>query len=143
MKRLPELTLLVSLPEDTNEVKQLNTQRITKLRMLRCLASLKVLIGVTFSQPALSNSRTVVGSVYHPYFHGGITYCGQVYQHWGISAAHPWLPCGTQVRVRHKNRMLIVPITDRCNCNSLDLSAGAAYRLGVPLDGIATVQISY
>jgi rare lipoprotein A (peptidoglycan hydrolase) len=36
-----------------------------------------------------------------------------------------------------------VPITDRCDCASLDLSAGAAYRLGVPLDGIADVHISY
>jgi len=36
-----------------------------------------------------------------------------------------------------------VTITDRCDCNSIDLSAGAAYRLGVPLDGTARVRISY
>jgi rare lipoprotein A (peptidoglycan hydrolase) len=53
------------------------------------------------------------------------------------------LPCGTQVRVTHKGRTLTVPITDRCDCNSIDLSAGAAYRLGVPIDGIATVSIHY
>jgi len=46
-------------------------------------------------------------------------------------------------RVSYKGRSLVVPVTDRCDCNSLDLSAGAAHRLGVPLDGIATVRIAY
>jgi len=64
-------------------------------------------------------------------------------KHWGISAAHPWLPCGTPVRVSHRGRVLTVRVTDRCDCSSLDLSAGAAHRLGVPLDGIATVHISH
>jgi rare lipoprotein A (peptidoglycan hydrolase) len=95
------------------------------------------------NQPALSNTRTVTGSVYSEWYNNRITYCGQVYKHWDVSAAHPWLPCGTRVRVRHGSRVLTVPITDRCDCNSIDLSAGAAYRLGVPIDGIATVSISY
>jgi rare lipoprotein A len=87
-------------------------------------------------------ARPVTASVYSSWYSGRVAYCGQTYYHWGISAAHPWLPCGTQVRVSHRGRRLTVPITDRCDC-SLDLSAGAAYRLGVPLDGIATVHISY
>jgi hypothetical protein len=74
---------------------------------------------------------------------GWAAYCGGTYRHWGVSAAHPWLPCGTRVTVRHGSRVLTVPVTDRCDCNSLDLSAGAAWRLGVPLDGIAQVRISY
>jgi rare lipoprotein A (peptidoglycan hydrolase) len=45
--------------------------------------------------------------------------------------------------VQHRGRLLTVPVTDRCDCGSLDLSAGAAYRLGVPLDGTATVSIRY
>jgi rare lipoprotein A (peptidoglycan hydrolase) len=94
-------------------------------------------------QPLSAQARTVKATVYDSWFHGRIAYCGQTYQHWGVSAAHPWLPCGTKVRVSHKGRSLVVPITDRCACNSIDLSAGAAHRLGVPLDGIASVQISY
>lgn len=95
-----------------------------------------------FSTPV--QARQVTATVYDPWYHGRVTYCGQVYRHWeGISAAHPWLPCGTRVRVSHQGRVLTVPITDRCECNSIDLSAGAAYRLGVPIDGIATVSISY
>lgn len=90
------------------------------------------------------HGRLVTATVYAASFHGGPNYCdGTPYQHWGISAAHPWLPCGTQVTVTHRGRSLVVPIRDRCECNAIDLSAGAAHRLGVPLDGIATVRISY
>lgn len=91
----------------------------------------------------LANPRYVTATTYSEWYNGRTTYCGQTYQHWGTSAAHPWLPCGSRVTVHHKGRVLTVPVTDRCECNSLDLSAGAAYKLGVPLDGIATVQISY
>lgn len=90
-----------------------------------------------------SGGRYVTATVYDSWYHGRTAACGQVYQHWGISAAHPWLPCGTRVTVSHRGRSLVVPITDRCDCGSIDLSAGAAHRLGVPLDGIATVRISY
>jgi rare lipoprotein A len=87
---------------------------------------------------APAQARQVTATVYHPAFHGGVTYCGQTYQHWGISAAHPWLPCGTKLRLSHRGRSLVVPVTDRCDCSSVDLSAD---RLGVPLDGTATIQL--
>ena len=90
-----------------------------------------------------AQARQVTATVYDGWFHGRQTACGGIYQHWGISAAHPWLPCGTPVRVSHRGRTLTVRVTDRCDCGSIDLSAGAAYRLGVPLDGIATVRISH
>jgi len=96
------------------------------------------------AQPAFAHhsGRHVTATVYDGWYHGRITYCGQTYQHWGVSAAHPWLPCGTRVNVSHRGRQLTVPITDRCDC-SLDLSAGAAHRLGVPIDGIASVGVSH
>ena len=92
---------------------------------------------------APAQARTVTATVYHPWYDGRVAYCGSTYRHWDVSAAHPWLPCNTKVRVTHGNRSLVVRITDRCDCNSIDLSAGAAHRLGVPLDGIARVEISY
>jgi rare lipoprotein A len=93
---------------------------------------------------APAQARTVTATVYSDWYAGRPDYCtGRAYQHWGISAAHPWLPCGTRVTVTHRGRSLVVPIRDRCDCNSIDLSAGAAYRLGVPLDGVAKVGISY
>lgn len=90
-----------------------------------------------------ANERSVTATVYDSWYDGRITYCGQVYRHSATSAAHPWLPCGTRVGVRHGDRVLTVTVTDRCDCSSIDLSAGAASRLGVPPDGIATVQISH
>jgi rare lipoprotein A len=106
---------------------------------MQLISRLLILTSLTICAPA--QARPVTATVYHSYYSGRATYCGQTYEHWGISAAHPWLPCGTRVRVSHRGRSVTVPITDRCDCSSIDLSAGAAYRLGVPLDGIATVQI--
>ena len=93
---------------------------------------------------APAQARTVTATVYDPWYNGRPDHCtGRPFQFWGISAAHPWLKCGTLVTVTHKGRSLVVPITDRCDCNSIDLSAGAAYRLRVPLDGVAKVGIFY
>ena len=86
---------------------------------------------------------TMTATVYDSWYSNRPAYCGGTYRHWGISAAHAWLPCGTRVRVSHHGRSLTVPITDRCECSSIDLSAGAAHRLGVPLDGIAQVRVTY
>jgi len=106
---------------------------------MQLINRLLILTSLTICTPV--QARPITATVYSDYFHGRVTYCGQTYEHWGISAAHPWLPCGTRVRVSRQGRSVTVPITDRCDCSSIDLSAGAAYRLGVPLDGIATVQI--
>ena len=92
---------------------------------------------------APAQARTVTATVYDPWYNGRPDACtGRPFQFWGISAAHAWLPCGTRVRVTHQGRSLVVPITDRCDCQ-LDLSAGAAHRLGVPIDGIGTVRYHY
>lgn len=106
--------------------------------MIRLLLSASLLLATTPSY-----AREVTATVYDGWYHGRPTSCGTTYQHWGISAAHPWLACGTRVRVSHQGRTLTVLVTDRCDCSSIDLSAGAAHRLGVPLDGIATVRIAY
>lgn len=93
--------------------------------------------------PAQANGRPVLATVYDPWYDGRQTACQTTYRHWEVSAAHPWLPCNTLVRVTHKGRVLTVPVLDRCDCNSIDLSAGAAKRLGVPIDGATTVRISH
>ena len=106
--------------------------------MMRHLLTAALLLA---AMPA--HARSVTATVYDGWYHGRQTACGGTYRHWDVSAAHPWLPCGTPVRVSHRGRVLTVRVTDRCDCSSLDLSAGAAHRLGVPLDGIATVLISH
>lgn len=102
---------------------------------------LLVLLLCTPSAPV--HARQVTASVYDAWYDGRPTYCGQTYRHWGVSAAHPWLPCGTRVRISHRGRTLTVPITDRCDCNAIDLSGGAAAALGVPMDDIREVTITY
>lgn len=111
--------------------------------LLKAQAILTAIAAASVQAPVEASGRWVTATVYHPWYDGRQTACGQTYQHWQVSAAHPWLPCGTKVRVNHRGRSLIVPVTDRCSCNSIDLSAGAAHRLGVPIDGIARVQISH
>ena len=109
---------------------------------MKLISRLTILASLFCCTP--TQARPVTATVYHEYYSGRTTYCGNTYEHWGApTAAHPWLPCGTPVRVTYRGRSLTVRIRDRCDCASLDLSASAAYRLGVPLDGIATVQISY
>ena len=91
-----------------------------------------------------AHARNVIASVYHPDYHGGTTACGQYYNHWGISAAHRTIPCGTKVRVNYKGRSIMVPVNDRCACGErIDLSGGAARALGIPLNDIRPVTIGY
>jgi rare lipoprotein A len=74
-------------------------------------------------------------TVYAARYDGRTTASGAVYRHSGISAASPWLRLGTRVVVTHGDRTLAVTITDtmplRGGCVALDLSGGAARRLGL------------
>lgn len=110
---------------------------------------LKIITKTLLAFSVLANSipahaRNVIASVYHPAYHGGPNYCdGSPYNHWGISAAHRTLPCGTKVNVTYKGKTITVPIKDRCDCSRIDLSGGAARALGIPLNDIRPVTISY
>jgi rare lipoprotein A len=88
-------------------------------------------------------AHNIIASVYHPDYHNGYNYCGGIYNHWGISAAHKSLPCGTKVKVTYQGKTITVPIRDRCQCTRIDLSGGAAKALGIPLNDIRPVTISY
>lgn len=108
--------------------------------MKQKIQAISIVLATVAMQPVAVEARPVTATVYDGWYHGRTTACGNTYQHWGISAAHPSLPCGSRVRVTHQGRSLVVPIQDRCDCE-IDLSAGAARRLGVPTDGIAVVRI--
>ena len=90
-----------------------------------------------------AQARPVIATVYHQWYDGRSDYCGGTYRDNKVTAAHPWLPCGTQVNVQYKGKTLLVPITDRCEYDSIDLNYRAAKILGVPVDGIARVHIHY
>ncbi|WP_428483116.1 septal ring lytic transglycosylase RlpA family protein [Rhodopila sp.] len=63
-----------------------------------------------------------------------------------LTAAHPWLPFGTKVRVTlgETGRSVIVTITDRLysTCRIVDLSVAAAKQLGMIRLGIAEVTLA-
>ena len=64
----------------------------------------------------------------------------------GLSAAHRELPLGTVIRVTHlKNgKSIIIPVNDRgpfIEGRILDLSLGAAKKLGMVNEGVARVKI--
>ena len=64
-----------------------------------------------------------------------------------LTAAHPFLPFGTEVEVENldNGRKVTVRVNDRGPFVAeriIDLSKGAAKSLGMIVDGIATVRIS-
>ena len=87
-----------------------------------------------------------IASWYGPGFHGKRTANGEVYDQNGVSAAHKTLPFGTVVEVLNldNGRTLQVRINDRgpfVRGRIIDLSKGAARKLGVVRSGIANVEI--
>lgn len=87
-----------------------------------------------------------IASWYGKQFHGRKTANGETYDMYGISAAHKTLPLGTHVWVRNlqNNRELAVRINDRgpfVKDRIIDLSYGAAQKLGIVESGTAPVEL--
>ncbi len=101
-----------------------------------------------YPDPVLTARGTEVGrcSWYGPGFHGRKTASGETYDQNAMTAAHRTLPLGTFVEVTdtHTGRSVIVRINDRGPYHQgrvLDLSYGAARRLGIVERGVADVEI--
>ena len=87
-----------------------------------------------------------VASYYAKRYNGRRTRSGVRYNPQKMTAAHPDLPLGTRVRVVNlaNDRDVIVTVNDRCRCRNfpfIDLSRGAAAKLGFLGKGTARVQI--
>ncbi|MAZ60699.1 MAG: hypothetical protein CMG50_00795 [Candidatus Marinimicrobia bacterium] len=87
-----------------------------------------------------------VSSWYGPNFHGKLTANGEVYDMYGVTAAHKTLTLGTVVRVTNldNEKSLILRINDRgpyVDGRILDCSFGAAKKLGFHEKGTANVEI--
>jgi rare lipoprotein A len=85
-------------------------------------------------------------SWYGPGFHGELTASGEVYNQYGMTAAHPMLPLGTKVEVENlgNGHKVWLRINDRGpykKARILDLSKLAAERLGIVEEGTAEVRI--
>jgi rare lipoprotein A len=100
--------------------------------------------------PVVNDSSSWVGesgtaSYYGTGYHGHRSASGARYDQMALTAAHPWLPFGTKVRVTlaGTSRAVIVTITDRLYSGSriVDLSVAAAQQLGMINRGLATVTL--
>jgi rare lipoprotein A len=70
---------------------------------------------------------------------------GERFNMWGLTAAHRSLPLGTRLLVSHGGRSVVVRVNDRGPAawtgRSLDVSRGAAARLGLIQRGSGHVQV--
>ena len=71
---------------------------------------------------------------------------GERFNQWGLTAAHRSLPMGTRLLVSHGGRSVVVRINDRGPAawtgRSLDVSRGAAARLGLIGPGVGAVHVT-
>jgi len=88
-----------------------------------------------------------IASWYGGVFNGRKTASGEIYDMYALTACHPTLPFGSLVRVvnRRNHRSVIVRITDRGDLvhegRIIDLSYGAAEKLGMTWSGVARVDL--
>lgn len=96
--------------------------------------------------------RTQIGlaSYYGPGFHGEETASGEIFDQRHMTAAHRTLPLGAVVRVTNlaNGRAVVLRINDRGpygrnyrNGTIIDVSKGAARRLGFIEDGLVRVRV--
>jgi rare lipoprotein A len=102
-------------------------------------------------QPASQRSaawpaQTGLASYYGSRHQGRRTASGVRFDQWALTAAHPWLPFGTKVRVTVETtgRSVVVTITDRLPSRRrvIDLSTAAARLLGIVRQGLAEVSLT-
>ena len=102
-----------------------------------------------FIKKSKDNKKTIyngISSYYGPNFHGKLTANGEVYDMYGVTAAHKTLPFNTVARVTNldNNKSLILRINDRgpyVDGRIIDCSYGAAKKLGFLKQGTANVEI--
>ena len=87
-----------------------------------------------------------ISTYYGPKFHGNLTANGEIFDMYGVTAAHKEFPFNTVTRVTNENngKSLIIRINDRgpyVGDRILDCSFGAAKKLGFVSEGTAPVKI--
>ncbi len=100
----------------------------------------------TFNDTTPLESVTGIASYYSDEFNGKPTYSGEIYDMYGVSAAHPTYPMGTKIRVTNLSNLKSIElvINDRMPYRPdriIDLSLGAAMELGMVQDGLAEIRI--
>jgi rare lipoprotein A len=99
-----------------------------------------------FSNSEVLEAQIGTASYYADQFDGKITYSGEVYNMFGLSAAHPFYQMGTIVRVTNlsNGKSVVIPINDRMPFRPdriIDLSLGVAQKLDMINVGITEVKV--
>ncbi len=99
-----------------------------------------------YSNSSILETQTGVASFYADDFHSKIAYSGEVYDMYGISAAHPSYPMGTIVKVTNltNSKSVILRINDKMPLRPdriIDLSLGTAEELEMVNAGITNVKV--
>ena len=99
-----------------------------------------------FNDYSVIESVTGIASYYAHDFHGRLTYNEEVYDMYGLTAAHPTYPMHTILRVTNlsNNKTALIRINDRMPEHPyriIDLSYGTAAQLGMVTDGLADVRL--
>ncbi len=99
---------------------------------------LTILMVLSFSLSARGES--VKATYYSDEYVGVLTASGELYDPNAYTAAHPYLPFGTELLVSYNDRSVVVRVNDSCSCG-LDLSLAAAQAIGLTEVGIAAVEV--
>jgi rare lipoprotein A len=154
-QELIEINEITILPDSTQNPAEDALQATNRMRRLLGGAEpLSSVYGLPQPEPVRPNTvqatviRTLSGmaSWYGPGFHGNTSASGEIFDQNAMTAAHPSLPFGTQVRVTnlHTGQSVVVRINDRgpyAHGRVIDLSAGAARVIGLISAGVAPVSI--
>lgn len=122
-----------------------SADRIGQTRRTDATLHAAPLVGPPAERPLYRQVGTA--SWYGPGFHGRETASGERFDQNGLTAAHRTLPLGTRAVVTNleNGRSVEVEINDRgpyAGNRVVDLSRGAAARLGMLDDGLARVRIA-
>ncbi|MBE7202568.1 MAG: septal ring lytic transglycosylase RlpA family protein [Parafilimonas terrae] len=116
--------------------------------LLQRLALRAVVACALLLAPASAHADWIGQASFYGYESGKVRADGRPFRPTELGAAHWTLPLGTQVRVTDlaTGRSVVIPINDRGPHPRLhrliDLSLGAALRLGITRRGIVTVRMA-
>jgi rare lipoprotein A len=88
----------------------------------------------------MGRAEPMMATYYADAYAGAPTASGEPYDPYGFTAAHPYLPFGTELLLSHNGLNVVGTVNDRCYCG-LDLSRAAAQTIGLMDAGIAAVDV--
>ena len=119
---------------------------LTMLAAIATLATVGPALGQGSEDDAVVFQEKGRASYYGKGFHGRPTASGEPFDQDAMTAAHPTLPLGAEVTVTDPAtaKQVEVEVNDRgpyVDGRSIDLSQGAAGKLGITHEGVADVEV--